>query len=50
MDNRIDGVVLSVMNEIGGFAGNTTGMDEAGRAPARKEKTGSKAAARPRSK
>ncbi|HET6217386.1 MAG TPA: chemotaxis protein CheB [Acidobacteriaceae bacterium] len=50
MDNRIDGVVLSVMNEMGGFAGNTAGTDGAGKAPARKEKSGSKAAAPPRRK
>ena len=27
MDNRIDGVVLSVMNEVGSFSGTTDGVD-----------------------
>jgi two-component system, chemotaxis family, CheB/CheR fusion protein len=30
MDNRIDGVVLSVMNEIGSFPGNSVGVDGLG--------------------
>jgi hypothetical protein len=50
MDNRIDGVVLSVMNEIGAFAGNTIGTDGVGKARTGKEKSGSKAAERSRRK
>jgi two-component system, chemotaxis family, CheB/CheR fusion protein len=48
MDNRIDGVVLSVMNEVSSFAGNTTSTDGmgAGKATARKGKSPSKAAGR----
>ena len=46
MDNRIDGVVLSVMNEIGSFSGSPGGVDGAGtgKASAGKSKRGSKAA------
>jgi two-component system CheB/CheR fusion protein len=46
MDNRIDGVVLSVMNEIGSFQGSPAGMDGMGgeKVPAGKAKRGSKAA------
>jgi two-component system CheB/CheR fusion protein len=42
MDNRIDGVVLSVMNEIGGLAGNRAGSSgkDAGKVPARKGQSG----------
>ncbi len=46
MDNRIDGVVLSVMNEVPSFSGDGTGVK---RAP-RKGKNGSKAAAGSRRK
>jgi two-component system CheB/CheR fusion protein len=46
MDNRIDGVVLSVMNEIGSFSGNPGGVDGmgTGKALPGKSKRGSKAA------
>jgi two-component system CheB/CheR fusion protein len=52
MDNRIDGVVLSVMNEIGGFSGNSGGTDgmTAGKAMAHKGKRANKAAAGSRRK
>jgi hypothetical protein len=45
MDNRIDGVVLSVMNEIGSLPGNHGGVDGAGtgKAAGGKSKRGSKA-------
>jgi two-component system, chemotaxis family, CheB/CheR fusion protein len=45
MDNRIDGVVLSVMNEIGSFPGSPGGVDGigTGKASAGKSKRGSKA-------
>jgi two-component system, chemotaxis family, CheB/CheR fusion protein len=41
MDNRIDGVVLSVMNEVGSFSGDGT----AARIASKKRKSGNKAAA-----
>jgi two-component system, chemotaxis family, CheB/CheR fusion protein len=46
MDNRIDGVVLSVMNEIGSFSGSPGGVDGmgTGKALPGKSKRGSKAA------
>jgi two-component system CheB/CheR fusion protein len=46
MDNRIDGVVLSVMNEIGGFSGSPRGVDltGTGKALPGKSKRKSKAA------
>jgi two-component system CheB/CheR fusion protein len=46
MDNRIDGVVLSVMNEIGSFTGIPGGADgiATGKASAGRSKRGSKAA------
>jgi two-component system CheB/CheR fusion protein len=46
MDNRIDGVVLSVMNEIGSFPGSPGGVDGmgTGKALPGKSKRGSKAA------
>jgi two-component system, chemotaxis family, CheB/CheR fusion protein len=46
MDNRIDGVVLSVMNEIGSFSGGPGGVDGmgTGKASPGKSKRGSKAA------
>jgi two-component system, chemotaxis family, CheB/CheR fusion protein len=46
MDNRIDGVVLSVMNEIGSFSGSPGGVDGmgTGKALAGKSKRSSKAA------
>jgi two-component system CheB/CheR fusion protein len=52
MDNRIDGVVLSVMNEIGNFSGHPGEPDGmgSGKAPAGKGKRGSKAAAGSRRK
>ncbi len=34
MDNRIDGVVLSVMNELGSFSGSPAGTDGTGKAKA----------------
>jgi hypothetical protein len=46
MDNRIDGVVLSVMNEIGSFPGSPGGVDGmgTGKALPGKTKRSSKAA------
>jgi two-component system CheB/CheR fusion protein len=46
MDNRIDGVVLSVMNEIGSFSGSPGGVDGmgTGKASPGKSKRSSKAA------
>jgi two-component system CheB/CheR fusion protein len=49
MDNRIDGVVLSVMNEAGTFSGGADGKD-GGRIPDPNRKSRSKAAAGSRSK
>jgi hypothetical protein len=42
MDNRIDGVVLSVMNEIGSIAGNPDGVNgkPAKKAKGQKTKSG----------
>jgi two-component system CheB/CheR fusion protein len=42
MDNKIDGVVLSVMNETGGIAGKQNGVNgkPAGKAPREKTKSG----------
>ena len=52
MDNRIDGVVLSVMNEIGSFSGSSGGVDGmgTGKASAGKSKPRSKTAAGSRRK
>jgi two-component system CheB/CheR fusion protein len=52
MDNRIDGVVLSVMNEIGSFSGSPGEVDGMGKGKARDGKSGrrSKAAGGPRRK
>jgi two-component system, chemotaxis family, CheB/CheR fusion protein len=48
-DNRIDGVVLSVMNEVGAFSGKSDVTDPTN-GQAAKAKTGSKTPARPRRK
>jgi len=47
MDNRIDGVVLSVMNEVGSISAKLDGNGGkvAGKAPAHKRKNGNKATA-----
>ena len=52
MDNRIDGVVLSVMNELGSFSGNPGGADGMGTAKALdgKSKRPKKRAGEPRRK
>jgi two-component system CheB/CheR fusion protein len=52
MDNRIDGVVLSVMNEMGSFSGSPGGVDGlgTGKVSSGKSKSRGKAAGGPRSK